>query len=384
MNVSKTVLMTLLVMMASLLLAACDITPPPAPTAPAESTPQQPTQPDLDPAVGIYKGFFVAASSPGIDSTLYINFDGTLRLESDYLNGEPAIVETGEWMRDEGGLLLLTTADQEISALLTETGLMELTEERMGRVWIDFVEVALGNVALPYNLEAAAEYIQAQDYVGIYKALLPAASCCGLDMTLILAFDGSAILENDYLNGEPAFVEMGSWTAGEEGVFLTLTGSDRGDYDQAVVWSLVLTDGRLVKPSVDGSLPVNFYEFGALAMPISPDPLAGTAWQLQSILMMDDTVLTPEDSGSYRLEFLADGEMAGQVDCNLVGGSYTVDGPALSFGQMRMTLAACPDSIVTDRFLQGLNDANSYVLADGLLNIAFGPDSGILVMEPAE
>lgn len=120
------------------------------------------------------------------------------------------------------------------------------------------------------------------------------------------------------------------------------------------------------------------------ATPASPDPLAGTAWQLQSILMMDDTLLIPEESGSYRLEFLADGEMAGQIDCNLVGGSYTVDGALLSFDQMRMTLVACPESIVTDRFLQGLNDANSYVLQDGLLNIAFGPDSGILVMEPVE
>ena len=36
---------------------------------------------------GIYKGWYPAASSPGIDSSLYLNVDQSLRLVYDYLFG---------------------------------------------------------------------------------------------------------------------------------------------------------------------------------------------------------------------------------------------------------------------------------------------------------
>ncbi len=48
-------------------------------------------------AAGIYKVMLPGASSPGLDITLYLNFDHTVRQISDYLNGEAPIVEVGMW-----------------------------------------------------------------------------------------------------------------------------------------------------------------------------------------------------------------------------------------------------------------------------------------------
>src|SRR5688572_8751504 len=74
-----------------------------AETTGTESTQAGPTAGKESPAttpVGIYKAMVPAASSPGIDSTLYINIDNTVRQVDDYLNGEPPIIQIGNWQLD--------------------------------------------------------------------------------------------------------------------------------------------------------------------------------------------------------------------------------------------------------------------------------------------
>ncbi|MCB0155578.1 MAG: copper resistance protein NlpE N-terminal domain-containing protein, partial [Anaerolineae bacterium] len=46
---------------------------------------------------GIYKVMLPGASSPGLDITLYLNVDNSMRQVSDYLNGEAPVVEVGTW-----------------------------------------------------------------------------------------------------------------------------------------------------------------------------------------------------------------------------------------------------------------------------------------------
>ncbi|HXW00905.1 MAG TPA: copper resistance protein NlpE N-terminal domain-containing protein, partial [Anaerolineae bacterium] len=75
---------------------------------------QSQAAPALQPeeVAGIYKVMLPGASSPGLDMTLYLNVDNTVRQVSDYLNGEPPIVESGTW-QIEGNQVLVTLTGQE-------------------------------------------------------------------------------------------------------------------------------------------------------------------------------------------------------------------------------------------------------------------------------
>ncbi|MBX3051374.1 MAG: META domain-containing protein [Caldilineaceae bacterium] len=104
----------------------------------------------------------------------------------------------------------------------------------------------------------------------------------------------------------------------------------------------------------------------------------GAVWHLQAIQMMNDEVFTPGQTDAYTLELSADGTAGGQVDCNQFSGSYSLDGSALTFGPLSSTRAMCAEGSLYDRYMQGLGDANSFVLQGGHLFVAFGPDAGIM------
>ncbi len=62
---------------------------------------------------GIYKGFLPSASSPGRDITLFLSPGDQATLKTDYLNGEPPIVEVGTWGAVDDGSLILTISGRE-------------------------------------------------------------------------------------------------------------------------------------------------------------------------------------------------------------------------------------------------------------------------------
>jgi heat shock protein HslJ/uncharacterized lipoprotein NlpE involved in copper resistance len=454
--------------------------------------------------VGIYKGFFPGASSPGLDTTLYLNADGTLQLVSNYLNEEAPMVETGEWTVQDDAVAI--TLPGPATFTLTVTGDQLAATDWIGP-WYRFDALATG-VVPAYDATAAAAVIAADGVMGYYKHFARSASCCGQDVTLLLAFDNTAYLTTDYLNGEPSIVETGSWEAAGGGlVSVTLAGRTDGTlYEAPVRFVLDEENGLLVAVEVDesrfGQEGLSFYFFPALAMAsvggtlsanvavspvgtytgtlpaasgpgrmvsltldatnqavmttgagsgepalielgvwesgaddtvmvmlsgradgtdyevpvritfelvgevltaveydmelfgqqgmqltrvaaMSPVSLEGVVWQLREIQMMDDTVFRPADPAAYTLQFSADGSVAVQADCNQGSGPYTRRDSQLTFGPLAVTEAMCAADSLSDRMLQGLNDAHSFVMDAGNLAIAFGPDSGILVFAPA-
>lgn len=127
----------------------------------------------------------------------------------------------------------------------------------------------------------------------------------------------------------------------------------------------------------------------ATATPVTGDSSAqatsgiiSVTWQLQEIQYMNDTVKTPADPAHYTLTLNADSSFTAKVDCNNARGTYQLAGPQLKLGEMMMTKMACPPDSLANAYQQGLTDATSFVLKDGELFIAFGPDAGILHFLP--
>jgi heat shock protein HslJ len=112
------------------------------------------------------------------------------------------------------------------------------------------------------------------------------------------------------------------------------------------------------------------------------NPLTQGIWQWLRTEYGDDTTLTASDPSRYTIMLSPDGRLSVQADCNRAVGTYTLNGPQLTFQLGPTTLAACgPDS--QDRvFMRDLGQVVSYVLDGGLLHLNMRLDSGNMVFSP--
>ncbi|MFN8460057.1 MAG: copper resistance protein NlpE N-terminal domain-containing protein [Anaerolineae bacterium] len=226
-----------------------------------------------DQAVGIYKALLPAASSPGIDSTLYLNIDNTVRLVEDYLNGEAAIAQVGNWSA-EGDRISVTISGREgeaaqstpdlITFILNGNTLATTPDEDLygsaGRRYLRFETLATGQEVIPYDAAAAAKMMSESGLAGIYKGFSPAASCCGLDWTLYLSPDNKASLKSDYLNGEAPILESGTWQVTDDNLTVTLEGAEKP-------LTFRVAEGVLISNefTIFGEAPLRMYRFEVAA-----------------------------------------------------------------------------------------------------------------------
>ncbi|MDX1520597.1 MAG: hypothetical protein R3264_03130, partial [Anaerolineae bacterium] len=237
----------------------------------------------VDPAqqvAGVYKGFFIAASSPGRDSTFYLNGDQTARLVTDFLNDEPVLEEVGTWTTTEAGQVVVTltgqadrTYDTPVTMVLTlADGVLTEAETQPGQIvssWIEISALATGRQPVPYDPTDLDQIVAGRGFIGYYKTYLPSASCCGRDITLLLGIDQMAEFKTDFLNGEPPIVEVGRWeTTADNQVVVTLTGRPGQPYDTPTQITFAWIDHMLTAvdydPSQFGSAGLSFYHSAGL------------------------------------------------------------------------------------------------------------------------
>lgn len=112
--------------------------------------------------------------------------------------------------------------------------------------------------------------------------------------------------------------------------------------------------------------------------------LAGTSWQLVEFQGGDDTILRPDDSAKYTLEFHDDGRLTARIDCNRGMGTWSSSGPnQITLNPMALTRAQCAEGPLHDHIVKQLEFISSYVIRDGHLFLALEADGGIYEFEPA-
>lgn len=115
----------------------------------------------------------------------------------------------------------------------------------------------------------------------------------------------------------------------------------------------------------------------------SQSPLVGT-WRLVELQSSDDAIGTtrPADPSKYELTLKADGSVAAQLDCNRAFGQWTSSGPSeVSFGQLGMTRALCPEGSLDTRIAQQMGFVRTYVIQGDRLSLNMMADGGNLVWE---
>lgn len=110
---------------------------------------------------------------------------------------------------------------------------------------------------------------------------------------------------------------------------------------------------------------------------ISEDGLIGVTWTLREIRLADGSTETPANPGDYSLLLGPDGVGAGSADCNRFSGAYTLDGGAITFGNLAVTSAQCPPGSLFDEYIGGISSAMTFDLSGG--ELAIGYEGGVLV-----
>lgn len=204
--------------------------------------------------------------------------------------------------------------------------------------------------------------------------------------TLTFNADGTISAQLDCNRGAGGFTQDGPLLAiGPVATTLMACPDDSQAFefgrDLESVVSFVLQDGNLHLALFADS---GIITLAPLAEEEDMATLAGTAWQWVKTEYGDDSVIEAADPARYTIAFGEDGTLTAQLDCNRGMGSFTQDGPMLSFGPIASTRMACPSDSQDFEFGRDLEAVVSYVLQDGNLYLALFADAGIMTFAPVE
>lgn len=249
-------------MMAAQAAVATPEAPVAAPAAPADASPtvQSITFVSSQPA----------ADSPGLERSLTFNEDGTASMTSDYLNGQPPIVEEGTWAGNQDGTVTLTLTGQQGDQPYQTPVDITFAMLNGSLVAVDYDTALYGSEGLTMQVETpaaeapaeaeapASDETAAQDNAALfqtYLSLSPAADSSALLRALALNTDGTATMTSDYYNDQPVIVQDGTWTENADGtITVTLTGQDGQLYMTPDVITFDVVDDTLTAVTYDQDL----------------------------------------------------------------------------------------------------------------------------------
>lgn len=208
---------------------------------------------------GVYTTTLPAADTPGRNVTATLAEDGGLAVTSDFLNGQPPVVETGTWEETADGEVTLTLSGHDgqpydqpyvYQAMLDPaTGDLVIgggDEPVVRLVRVEGVPSAAASAAVTATVTTTAAVTAtatmtttqvSESLENTYFAFLPAASGGGTRLVALrLDEGGAAQLSTEFANDQPPIVETGTWVDnGDETLTVTLTGRPDRAYDKPVI-----------------------------------------------------------------------------------------------------------------------------------------------------
>lgn len=105
-------------------------------------------------------------------------------------------------------------------------------------------------------------------------------------------------------------------------------------------------------------------------------------WELRSMNVGADP-FEPPDPAAYTAQFLPDGELLVQADCNRGIGDFALDGDSIAIGPIGLTRMGCPEGSRGVEFVDLLSQAVRWSYRDDLLVLELPADAGSLAFAPA-
>jgi heat shock protein HslJ len=102
----------------------------------------------------------------------------------------------------------------------------------------------------------------------------------------------------------------------------------------------------------------------------------GPVWKWANTIHKDGRKLMPPEPKNYTVQFLEAGTLKVKADCNVKGGTYSVQRNRLIIEITYSTMAACGENSLEDQFVRDLMAGASFFLKDRELFIDLNFDSG--------
>jgi len=106
--------------------------------------------------------------------------------------------------------------------------------------------------------------------------------------------------------------------------------------------------------------------------------LIGTVWRWQCSLYNNNTESVPPDPDRYTLMLQPDGQINIRADCNMGGGTYTLDGKKISITITHTTRAACPPESLEQPYISDLNGVAGWFFKERDLYLDIKYDTGTM------
>ncbi len=118
--------------------------------------------------------------------------------------------------------------------------------------------------------------------------------------------------------------------------------------------------------------------FGDDAGTYGPEVLIDVPWAWGGSRYNNNTEVLAKDGRTYSLRFIQDGLLQIKADCNMVRGSYHVEGRSLSIKLGASTKMACGPDIQDQQFLKDLEGVAVWFLKKGKLYLDIKVDTGTM------
>jgi heat shock protein HslJ len=111
------------------------------------------------------------------------------------------------------------------------------------------------------------------------------------------------------------------------------------------------------------------------------DPvITGVEWQWTGLVeTMPAAQSVVPDPENYTLLLQPDGALHIKADCNVVGGSHTLEGDSLVIALGPSTMAYCGDQLLDQQYLELLSNVDGYGIEDGQLVLKLQADAGRMI-----
>jgi len=202
------------------------------------------------------------------------------------------------------------------------------------------------------------------DWQGVYRGVIPCADCEGIDTRIILKRDGSFHRSLQYLGkDEKVFSDEGKFSWDNSGNKITLKG-DLGQQQYQV------GENQLFHLDRDGNrITGNLAEKYRLAKSMVDPKLEDKKWVLKE-LMGKPYVKAEGRTAGYIQFSMETGSYAGNNTCNNFFGQYELmAGDRIRITPGGSTLMACPDMDTQNLFMEVLQMADNYTVADNVLSL---------------
>lgn len=300
------------------------------------------------------------------------------------------VVSTGMTCDDMAGVM---DQENEFLSALAESTTFKLTDSKMEIIGFDGEPVLIFSRSAPSPLQGTLwllDYYAGSD--GEIFSLIP-----GTEISIVFNDDNTLYGSSGCNNYSSTYsIEDDNISINEIITTRMYCSDPDGTMDQELGFQTALNsatsyhieENTLLLFDIEGTAILNYSARSEIKEPAGeipdiPKDLVGSIWKWISYTDANQDPFITDDPLNYTLEFLSDGSVSIQAECNNAAGVYKTNDSNISIQVEMTTLAVCTEGSISDGYLRLLEDAVTYATEDEYLYLNISNETGEMVFSNA-